>query len=79
MNSQEIIRFEVIYLGVDVTGEKFVQTATEKRAGVMALSALLTTAMPGMQTTVTADHLTQKQSRILGEGFFLTCRLRSNI
>jgi hypothetical protein len=38
---------------------------TEKRAGVMALSAILTTAMLGMQTTVTADH-TQNQSRILG-------------
>jgi 5-methyltetrahydrofolate--homocysteine methyltransferase len=46
--------FEVVDLGVDVTGEKFVQAATEKGADVIALSALLTTTMPGMQTTVTA-------------------------
>jgi 5-methyltetrahydrofolate--homocysteine methyltransferase len=46
--------FEVIDLGVDVASEKFVQTAGEKKADVIALSALLTTTMPAMQTTVTA-------------------------
>jgi len=46
--------FEVIDLGVDVASEKFVQAAAEKKADVIALSALLTTTMPAMQTTVTA-------------------------
>jgi 5-methyltetrahydrofolate--homocysteine methyltransferase len=46
--------FEVIDLGVDVASEKFVQVASEKKADVVALSALLTTTMPAMQTTVTA-------------------------
>jgi methylmalonyl-CoA mutase cobalamin-binding domain/chain len=46
--------FEVIDLGVDVSSEKFVQAAAEKKADVIALSALLTTTMPAMQTTVTA-------------------------
>jgi 5-methyltetrahydrofolate--homocysteine methyltransferase len=46
--------FEVIDLGVDVASEKFVQAASEKKADVVALSALLTTTMPAMQTTVTA-------------------------
>jgi methanogenic corrinoid protein MtbC1 len=46
--------FEVVDLGVDVSSEKFVQVATEKKADVIALSALLTTTMPAMQTTVTA-------------------------
>jgi 5-methyltetrahydrofolate--homocysteine methyltransferase len=46
--------FDVIDLGVDVASEKFVQVATEKKADVIALSALLTTTMPAMQTTVTA-------------------------
>jgi len=46
--------FEVIDLGVDVASEKFVQVAAEKKAAVIALSALLTTTMPSMQTTITA-------------------------
>jgi len=46
--------FDVVDLGVDVTSEKFVQVAAEKKADVIALSALLTTTMPAMQTTVTA-------------------------
>jgi 5-methyltetrahydrofolate--homocysteine methyltransferase len=46
--------YEVIDLGVDVASEKFVQAASEKKADVVALSALLTTTMPAMQTTVTA-------------------------
>jgi corrinoid protein of di/trimethylamine methyltransferase len=46
--------FDVIDLGVDVASEKFVQVAAEKKADVIALSALLTTTMPAMQSTVTA-------------------------
>ncbi len=41
--------FEVIDLGVDVEAEKFVQTAQEKNADIVAMSALLTTTMPSMQ------------------------------
>ncbi len=46
--------FEVIDLGVDVSPEKFIETAKEKGAQVIAMSALLTTTMPGMKTTVKA-------------------------
>jgi corrinoid protein of di/trimethylamine methyltransferase len=46
--------FEVVDLGVDVDSEKFVKTAMEKKADVIALSALLTTTMPVMKTTVNA-------------------------
>jgi 5-methyltetrahydrofolate--homocysteine methyltransferase len=46
--------FEVIDLGVDVSPEKFVQTAKEKGAHIIAVSALLTTTMPGMKSTVEA-------------------------
>jgi 5-methyltetrahydrofolate--homocysteine methyltransferase len=46
--------FEVIDLGVDVSPEKFVETAKEKGAEIIAMSALLTTTMPGMKTTVEA-------------------------
>ncbi len=46
--------FEVVDLGVDVDSEKFVQTAAEKNAHVIALSALLTTTMPAMEKTIKA-------------------------
>ncbi|HSV74812.1 MAG TPA: corrinoid protein [Chthonomonadales bacterium] len=46
--------FEVIDLGVDVSPERFVETAKEKGASVIAMSALLTTTMPGMKTTIEA-------------------------
>ena len=46
--------FDVVDLGVDVESEKFVQTAAEKKANVIALSALLTTTMPSMESTVKA-------------------------
>jgi 5-methyltetrahydrofolate--homocysteine methyltransferase len=46
--------FEVVDLGVDVESETFVKTAAEKGADVIALSALLTTTMPAMQSTVAA-------------------------
>ena len=46
--------FEVVDLGVDVDSEAFVKAASEKGANVIALSALLTTTMPSMETTVKA-------------------------
>jgi 5-methyltetrahydrofolate--homocysteine methyltransferase len=46
--------FEVIDLGVNVTPEQFVNTVKEKKANVIALSALLTTTMPSMKTTIDA-------------------------
>jgi len=46
--------FEVTDLGVNVPPEKFVQAAREKNAAVVGLSALLTTTMPAMKTTIEA-------------------------
>lgn len=46
--------FDVIDLGVDVAPEKFVETAKERGAQIIAMSALLTTTMPGMKNTVEA-------------------------
>ena len=46
--------FEVVDLGVDVETDAFVKTAAEKGADVIALSALLTTTMPAMESTVKA-------------------------
>ncbi|MGO8928929.1 MAG: corrinoid protein [Limisphaerales bacterium] len=46
--------FEVIDLGVNVTPEKFIATINEKQANIVAMSALLTTTMPSMKTTIDA-------------------------
>jgi 5-methyltetrahydrofolate--homocysteine methyltransferase len=46
--------FEVIDLGVDVSDQTFVQKAKEAKAGVIGMSALITTTMPSMERTVKA-------------------------
>jgi 5-methyltetrahydrofolate--homocysteine methyltransferase len=44
--------FEVADLGTDVTAAKFVAEAQSRNAQIVALSALLTTTMPAMRSTV---------------------------
>ena len=44
--------FEVVDMGIDVSPEKFVETAEE--GDIVAMSALLTTTMTGMKTTIDA-------------------------
>ena len=44
--------FEIVDLGVDVKPEKFVETVKDRKTGVVALSALLTTTMPAMKDTI---------------------------
>jgi len=46
--------FDVVDLGVDIDADKFVKAAVEHDAGVVALSALLTTTMPAMEATIVA-------------------------
>lgn len=46
--------FEVIDLGVNVSPDQFVNAVKEKGANVVAMSALLTTTMPSMRTTIEA-------------------------
>ncbi len=46
--------YEVIDLGVNVDPAKFVRAVKEKNAQIVALSALLTTTMPAMKTTIEA-------------------------
>jgi len=46
--------FEIIDLGVDVSPEKFVEAAKTEKPDIVALSALLTTTMPNMKTTLQA-------------------------
>jgi 5-methyltetrahydrofolate--homocysteine methyltransferase len=44
--------FEVVDLGIDVPPEKFIQSAKENGAKIIGMSALLTTTMMQMKTTV---------------------------
>jgi len=46
--------FEVVDMGVDVTPEKFIDAAKQNKAELIALSALLTTTMPGMKQMIDA-------------------------
>ena len=55
--------FEVIDLGVNVSAEKFIATVREKDAQIIAMSALLTTTMPAMKTTIDA----LKQAGVRGQ------------
>jgi len=46
--------YEIIDLGVDVPAEKFVEVAKAVKPDIVAMSALLTTTMPSMKTTIDA-------------------------
>ncbi len=46
--------FEVVDLGIDVPPEKFVESAREQDVQIVCMSALLTTTMASMQTTIEA-------------------------
>jgi len=44
--------FEIIDLGIDTAPETFIQEVKDKRPQIMAMSALLTTTLPMMKTTI---------------------------
>jgi 5-methyltetrahydrofolate--homocysteine methyltransferase len=73
--------YEVLDLGVNVTPEQFVTAVKEKGANIVAMSALLTTTMPAMRTTV--DALKQAgvrdQVKILVGGAPITQRYAEEI
>ncbi len=46
--------FEIVDLGTGVTPENFVKAVQDEGAGLLGMSALLTTTMPAMQTTIEA-------------------------
>jgi len=46
--------FEIIDLGVDVTPEKFIETVKNQEVKLVGMSALLTTTMPSMKSTIEA-------------------------
>lgn len=61
--------YEVHDLGVNVSPEKFITSARDKHANLIAMSALLTTTMPAMKTTIqaiTAAGLRDKVKILVG-------------
>lgn len=46
--------FEVVDLGIDISAETFVEAVKRERPNVLGMSALLTTTMPYMKTTIEA-------------------------
>lgn len=62
--------FEIYDLGVDVPADNFVQAVKENQVHILALSALLTTTMPNMQTVITSlkDSGLRKQVKVLVGG-----------
>ncbi len=46
--------FEVVDLGIDVAPERFIDAVTKEKPGVIAMSALLTTTMVQMKSTIEA-------------------------
>jgi 5-methyltetrahydrofolate--homocysteine methyltransferase len=73
--------FEVIDLGVNVTPEQFVASVKEKNANVVAMSALLTTTMPAMRTTIDAIKQAglRDQVKVLVGGAPITSRYAEEI
>ncbi|MBN2290654.1 MAG: corrinoid protein [Candidatus Glassbacteria bacterium] len=61
--------FEVVDLGTDVSAEKFIQTAKEKNADLILMSALLTTTMMAMKdviNTLKAGEMAGKVKTMVG-------------
>jgi 5-methyltetrahydrofolate--homocysteine methyltransferase len=71
--------FEVIDLGTDTPSEKFVEMAREKKADIVGMSALLTTTMPGMKTTIEALKSAGLTVRTMIGGALVTQRFAEEI
>ena len=56
--------FEVVDLGTDVSPEKFVEAIQEHQPSLVGMSALLTTTMPSMATTIKAIESAGLRNRV---------------
>jgi 5-methyltetrahydrofolate--homocysteine methyltransferase len=66
--------FEIFDLGTDVSPERYVQAARDTDAHIVAMSALLTTTMPAMESTIAAlqDAGIREQVRVMVGGAPIT-------
>ena len=56
--------FEVVDIGIDVSSERFIQVAKDQGAKVIGMSALLTTTMMQMKSTVEAIKASELQNSV---------------
>ena len=56
--------FEVVDLGIDVSPERFVEAVRTETANIIGLSALLTTTMPAMESTIQAIETAGLRDRV---------------
>ncbi|MEN4041984.1 MAG: corrinoid protein [Anaerolineaceae bacterium] len=56
--------FEIVDLGSDVSPEKFVEAVRSTGADIVAMSALLTTTMPNMKTTIEALEMAGLRNKV---------------
>ena len=56
--------FEVINLGVDVSSEQFIAAATEHKADIICMSALLTTTMNYMKEVIAAIEVSELKGKV---------------
>jgi 5-methyltetrahydrofolate--homocysteine methyltransferase len=71
--------FNVIDVGVNVAPEKFLAAAKENNAHIVGLSALLTTTMPAMKTTVDAFREAGVKAKIMIGGAPITQQFADEI
>ncbi len=71
--------FEVFDLGVNVPESKFVEAAKEKNADIVGMSALLTTTMPHMKTTIEALRANGLKVKVLVGGAPVTQKFADEI
>ena len=73
--------YEIIDLGVNVAPEQFITAVKEKNADIVAMSALLTTTMPAMKTTIEAlkQAGVRQQVKVLIGGAPITQRYADEI
>jgi 5-methyltetrahydrofolate--homocysteine methyltransferase len=73
--------FDIVDLGVDVPPDKFIEAVKGSKPQVVALSALLTTTMPAMKTTIAALEAAglRKQIKVVIGGAPVTQRYADEI
>jgi 5-methyltetrahydrofolate--homocysteine methyltransferase len=73
--------FEIVDLGADVAPEKLVEAVQSTGANIVAMSALLTTTMPNMKTTIEALEAAglRKQVKVMVGGAPLTSQYATEI
>jgi 5-methyltetrahydrofolate--homocysteine methyltransferase len=71
--------FEVFDLGVDVSTASFLHEVSEKRPDVVALSALLTTTMPAMETVVSELKQAHQEVKVIVGGAPVTASFAQHI